>query len=95
MVLAGGPVFYLPEDGSDFFFIGSISSYHVNRVSVGGHEEQWPGLLASHSVSVFKPVIEHLKTLEEAQNQKNDNENKPDVYSNSSCETEKEKHRRV
>ena len=29
--VSGGPVFYLPEDGSDFFFIGSISSYHVNE----------------------------------------------------------------
>lgn len=67
--VSGGPVFYLSENGKDSFIIGSISSYHVNRVPVGGNMESWPGLLLSHNVSAFKPVIEHLETLEEAKNQ--------------------------
>lgn len=67
--VSGGPVFYLSNNCSDSFIIGSISSYHVNRVPVGNNIESWPGLLISHNVSVFKPVIEHLKTLEDAKNQ--------------------------
>lgn len=67
--VSGGPVFYLSEDGSDSFIVGSISSYHVNRVPVGENMESWPGLLISHNVSVFRPVIAHLKTLDEAKNQ--------------------------
>lgn len=67
--VSGGPVFYLSDNCRDCFIIGSISSYHVNRVPVGNNLESWPGLLISHNVSVFKPVIEHLKTLEEAKNQ--------------------------
>ena len=67
--VSGGPVFYLSNDCSGSFIIGSISSYHVNRVPVGENMESWPGLLISHNVSVFKPLIEHLKTLEDAKNQ--------------------------
>lgn len=67
--VSGGPVFYLSNDCSDSFIIGSISSYHVNRVPVGENMESWPGLLISYNVSVFKPLIEHLKTLEDAKNQ--------------------------
>ncbi|MGR9117679.1 MAG: hypothetical protein ACU85E_18225 [Gammaproteobacteria bacterium] len=59
--ISGGPVFYLTENGNNPFIIGSISSYHINRVPVDKNVESWPGLLISHNVSVFKPVIEHLK----------------------------------
>lgn len=57
--VSGGPVFCHCEK-TGLCLIGSISSYEVNRVPVIGGVEAWPGLLVSHSVSAFKPIVEDL-----------------------------------
>jgi len=55
--VSGGPVF-CHQDGI-IQIIGSISAYEVNRRASGSNNtEAWPGLLVSHNVSVFKPLID-------------------------------------
>ena len=57
--VSGGPVFCYQNGVIQI--IGSISEYEVNRrVSTGNSTETWPGLLVSHNVSVFMPIIKDL-----------------------------------
>jgi len=59
--VSGGPVIHVPDSGS-VHIIGSVSSYHANRVT----GETLPGLLIAQDVSHFHGVADHIRSVDEA-----------------------------
>ena len=62
--VSGGPVMYKGGDGVQI--VGTISAYKANRAS----GETLPGLSIAQDVSHFHDVVNHVRSLEEAQRQK-------------------------
>jgi len=71
--VSGGPVMYLGGDGVQI--VGIISAYKANRAT----GEALPGLSIAQDVSHFHDVVNHVRSLDEAQRKKEEFEKSSQV----------------
>lgn len=67
--VSGGPVFYCPEE-DELKIIGTVSSYMPNRM----YGDTLPGLLRVQDVTAFRTAIGALKSIDDADARKVQNE---------------------
>jgi hypothetical protein len=64
--VSGGPVLRLDQKTSTMNIVGVITAYHANRA----FGESLPGLSVAQDVSHFHGVIQHVKSLDDAERKK-------------------------